>query len=247
MYAAQGITDSDTLCPGRTTAMVAMSPPPSPLSPFVEGIIVDTVETTYDGSILFERSHISGSQSLQTLADNALANTNLLGEDIHKLSTALVRLAFSENGAHLLLFMMEEIHRHLEMPLSFSIKQILEALLPLDEESDAAEVVERIKSATVDDPDILDFAIHIYRQVCRLCMNATIFRSKAGRIGVGPTTTTKGNSVVVLWGGSTPFILRPDAEAYLYVGVAHVRSTMQGEAIRAWEETGEAATMFELR
>ena len=55
-----------------------------------------------------------------------------------------------------------------------------------------------------------------------------------GFVGLGPSHTMPGDIIVVLFGGSTPFILRPRASVeagYLLIGEAYVYGIMDGELI----------------
>lgn len=66
------------------------------------------------------------------------------------------------------------------------------------------------------------------------CSGTRIMRTKRGFIGTVPRGTKKGDVVCVLYGGQTPFILRPSESRpgmYRLIGDAYVHGLMQGEAL----------------
>jgi hypothetical protein len=67
------------------------------------------------------------------------------------------------------------------------------------------------------------------------CNGTRIMRTNRGFIGTVPRNTKKGDVVCVLYGGQTPFILRPSESRpgmYRLVGDGYVHGLMQGEAIK---------------
>ena len=67
--------------------------------------------------------------------------------------------------------------------------------------------------------------------------------SVEGRIGLGPAETREGDIVVVIFGGSVPFVLRPrEGGGYHLVGEAFVHGGMDGEMM----ECGFPDAGFEL-
>jgi len=75
-----------------------------------------------------------------------------------------------------------------------------------------------------------------------------VFVTQTGMLGLGPPATAEGDIVVVLFGGTVPFVLRPDAEKQRYrlVGECYVHDVMDGQAVTKWEESGEPATDFHI-
>ncbi|KAF4950280.1 hypothetical protein FSARC_13255 [Fusarium sarcochroum] len=72
------------------------------------------------------------------------------------------------------------------------------------------------------------------------CMNYNYLsrpvNSNQGLVGLGPSETEPGDVIVFLFGGSTPFILRPrsgDQEGYSVIGEAYFCGLMDGEVIDA--------------
>jgi hypothetical protein len=50
--------------------------------------------------------------------------------------------------------------------------------------------------------------------------------------GLGPQCALPGDVVVVLYGGNTPYVLRPRGNEYLFIGQAYVDEIMNGELVR---------------
>lgn len=79
-----------------------------------------------------------------------------------------------------------------------------------------------------------------YRErIHNTCKNRALFVTKRGYIGLGPWNADVGDSVCVLYGGATPFLLRKaaDSDTFTLVGESYVYGIMNGEALRADEET----------
>lgn len=63
------------------------------------------------------------------------------------------------------------------------------------------------------------------------CNRRRIFKTKTGSYGIGPACMRKGDIVVVLYGGHTPYILRPWDNRYLFLGQAYVHRIMDGKLV----------------
>lgn len=74
-----------------------------------------------------------------------------------------------------------------------------------------------------------------------------IFVTHDGNIGLGPAVLEPGDVVVLLFGGFTPYILRPVDDHYVLVGECYVHNQMEGLGIEEWHERGEEAEIFVLR
>lgn len=73
------------------------------------------------------------------------------------------------------------------------------------------------------------------------------FLTKSGLMGIGPRAMETGDIVAVLYGGKTPYILRPiAADHFLFVGACYVEGIMSGEAISMVEEGKFEAGSFTL-
>jgi hypothetical protein len=79
------------------------------------------------------------------------------------------------------------------------------------------------------------------------CVIRRFFITGQGYLGIGPTGLKRQDSVCVLFGGGTPFILRQVEDHWLLVGAGYVSDIMEGHAIDAWyRRTGPRAEMFEI-
>ncbi|OAL07502.1 hypothetical protein IQ06DRAFT_289217 [Phaeosphaeriaceae sp. SRC1lsM3a] len=61
------------------------------------------------------------------------------------------------------------------------------------------------------------------------CHQRRFFWTDNGTFGLGPQYMSPGDVVVVLYGGNTPYVLRPRGGVYLFLGQAYVDNIMQGE------------------
>jgi hypothetical protein len=68
-----------------------------------------------------------------------------------------------------------------------------------------------------------------------VCTDRRIFQARNGDFGLGPSSAREGDIIVVLFGGNTPYILRPHDQAYLFVGQAYVDDLMQGQLVDEME------------
>jgi hypothetical protein len=67
------------------------------------------------------------------------------------------------------------------------------------------------------------------------CNLRRIFWTENGSLGLGPQCMDIGDIVVVLYGGNTPYILRPKGDKYLFMGQAYIDNIMHGELLRSLE------------
>lgn len=68
-----------------------------------------------------------------------------------------------------------------------------------------------------------------------VCKDRRFFWIEGGSFGIGPACMRKGDVVVVLFGGKTPYILRTCGRSYLYIGQAYVDKLMTGNLIEEME------------
>lgn len=66
-----------------------------------------------------------------------------------------------------------------------------------------------------------------------VCDGRRFFQMDNGSFGIGPACMREGDVVVVLFGGQSPYILRPCGRSYLYMGQAYVDELMEGQLIDA--------------
>ena len=78
---------------------------------------------------------------------------------------------------------------------------------------------------------------NLYRLYLNAAYNRRMFFTKhKSFLDLGPKSMQEGDTLCVLFGGATPFILRPDGEQFRFVGECYVYDLMSGEAIRDWED-----------
>ena len=77
-------------------------------------------------------------------------------------------------------------------------------------------------------------AVHEHA-VFRAQHDRVFFRTDDGLIGLGPASMREGDQLWILFGGQTPYILRPTdkEEVWEFVGECYVHSLMDGEAVEA--------------
>lgn len=63
----------------------------------------------------------------------------------------------------------------------------------------------------------------------RVCFNRILFMGENGCIGLAPRHTKVGDDIVVLFGGETPFVLRPAEKHHEFVGEVYCHGIMDGE------------------
>ncbi|KAM5353402.1 hypothetical protein ACJ41O_000052 [Fusarium nematophilum] len=78
--------------------------------------------------------------------------------------------------------------------------------------------------------------ILIYAQA--MVRGRALFVTTRGVFGLGPYRVREGDVVTILFGTQVPIILRPDGDAYTWVGDAYVHGIMEGEVIEGCDELG---------
>lgn len=79
------------------------------------------------------------------------------------------------------------------------------------------------------------------------CNRRRVFTTEDGRLGVGPKALRKGDVVAVLFGGATPYILRPVGDEYQFLGQAYVYGITNGELVREHQSAGRQDMIFKIR
>lgn len=87
-------------------------------------------------------------------------------------------------------------------------------------------------SPSKDSNDHKRTAADYMRRVRLYSTNRRFFSTASGLIGLGPETMQLGNIVVVLFGGSTPFVLRPCGSYHNLIGQCYLHGIMYGEAVQ---------------
>jgi hypothetical protein len=74
-----------------------------------------------------------------------------------------------------------------------------------------------------------------------------LFLTENGMYGLGPQCALPGDVVVVLYGGNTPYVLRPKGDGeYLFIGQAYIDVIMNGELVRDVEEGKRVEEQFRI-
>ncbi|KAH6638328.1 hypothetical protein C7974DRAFT_158905 [Boeremia exigua] len=91
-------------------------------------------------------------------------------------------------------------------------------------------------------------AYRFYMNISANVIERRFFITTGGDLGLGPLAMQEGDLVVVLFGGTVPFVLRPlgDGQHFRLVGEAYVHAIMGGQAVENWRKSGEPATEFHL-
>ena len=77
-------------------------------------------------------------------------------------------------------------------------------------------------------------SVAIYRRyAASFCVNRRVYRTKTGILGLGPKIMRPGDSVVVLFGGHYPFVLRRRNADWIFIGETYIRhqAIMTGEEV----------------
>ncbi|KAI4608747.1 hypothetical protein J4E80_008952 [Alternaria sp. BMP 0032] len=64
------------------------------------------------------------------------------------------------------------------------------------------------------------------------CQQRRMFWTEKSSYGLGPQCMQTGDMVVVLYGGNTPYVLRPRGNEYIFMGQAYVDEIMNGEVFQ---------------
>ena len=92
-------------------------------------------------------------------------------------------------------------------------------------------------------------------QSISISRDQNFFITEKGYVGIGPRCMEAGDKVSVLFGGSTPYVIRQKSitDEYLYLGSVYVHGIMDGEVIDAWEKDKDSENhkfqekLFKLR
>lgn len=89
------------------------------------------------------------------------------------------------------------------------------------------------------------------KDIVWICTKRRLFHTRGGLFGLGPLAMQQGDVVAVLYGGYTPFVLRPRGERFLLVGECYVNDVMGEDALELceredWRGRGEER-VFKLR
>ncbi|PVH88832.1 HET-domain-containing protein [Cadophora sp. DSE1049] len=98
----------------------------------------------------------------------------------------------------------------------------------VDVDEKVAETAEDIQVPInmTGDPDIYLRLVEDY------CSERQFFITRKGYMGLGPKGILPGDTVCILFGGDTPYVLRETESCWKFVGECYVHGLMKGEAVR---------------
>ena len=96
--------------------------------------------------------------------------------------------------------------------------------------------------------DLSEYPTAYITAVDGAALGRRFFSTAGGRIGLGPLEMQAGDSVSILYGGSTPYILRKerDSDIYKLVGESYVHGLMYGEALEMRDQGLVTETTFTI-
>jgi hypothetical protein len=68
-----------------------------------------------------------------------------------------------------------------------------------------------------------------------LCFDRAFITTLEGKMGIAPSNTQAGDSILVLDGGGVPYVARRHGEQWLFVGESYIDGLMGGQTLRAHE------------
>lgn len=96
-------------------------------------------------------------------------------------------------------------------------------------------------------PAHIQAAYRFFQAGAKAVYGYRLFRTVAGRLGIGPAAMRVRDLVVVLFGCNVPLALREELdEHYRLVGQGYVHGLMEGQGVEMWRETGRPPTMFHI-
>jgi hypothetical protein len=96
-----------------------------------------------------------------------------------------------------------------------------------------ARAIEFAQTLKVPQFDSQDDDLEYYVSSVLKMAGRKVFRTQNGYVGLGPAGLLDGDILVVFFGASLPYILRPrDGGVYEFVGEAYCEGIMDGEALQ---------------
>ena len=96
--------------------------------------------------------------------------------------------------------------------------------------------LEWYRDPTADFDSLRGDALEYHNQLRRCSRNRRFFWTSKKDYGIGPACMREGDIVVVLYGGSAPFVLRRKGDKFLMLGEAYVDSIMNGQLVKEVEK-----------
>jgi hypothetical protein len=93
------------------------------------------------------------------------------------------------------------------------------------------------------EPFVRHLATQYYLNILSACKGQRFFITQGGYFGLCPHETATNDLVVILYGGQSPFILRPTQGGHVLIGDCYVDGVMFGEAARSQNIQPETFTI----
>lgn len=78
----------------------------------------------------------------------------------------------------------------------------------------------------------------------RACTSRRFFTTRKGYIGLGPSTLQTDDNICILFGGRTPYVLRPHGQSYTLIGECYIHDIMFGKALG--DECFDESVVFDI-
>lgn len=85
-------------------------------------------------------------------------------------------------------------------------------------------------------------AEHCQVALYNYCTCRRLFFTSYGKLGLGSAAMVEEDTIYILFGGQTPFVLRHENNHYILIGACYIVDIMKGEAIAEWQ-SGSTTTV----
>ncbi|OQN98096.1 hypothetical protein B0A48_15928 [Cryoendolithus antarcticus] len=113
---------------------------------------------------------------------------------------------------------------------------------------------------TILDHDLASSDAETYYTICKTAriraheraslshlVNRRLFKTRDGKLGLGPQAMRPGDSITALRGSDLPVILRPCEQEFRFIGLSYVNGLMYGETVPALQAAGVEEHVFIVR
>ena len=66
------------------------------------------------------------------------------------------------------------------------------------------------------------------------CFDRAFVTSSQGRMGIAPSNTQVGDTILIIPGGGVPYIARPLGQYWSFVGESYIDGLMEGQALQTY-------------
>lgn len=192
-----------------------------------EGIEIDVVTTTEDLGLIAEDHHRSRGQfqSLQRLIE---------------------RLSLSQSETIIASCLTAGFNIDMKSKVTDMDKHIsaLQAFRKLEEYLHAGQDIVQPPPESAGEEEKIGYKF--FQATLRAMNKRKVFLTTCGMMGAGPVVVEAGDIVVVLFGGSVPFVLRPKDDHYQLIGQCFVEGLMEGQRIHDWRRSSLPSKSFHI-